>query len=96
MKICFTLLAVVMLAVVGLTPIAPSHAVAVSDAEAATLYGGGCVDGDPDHDETCGGASPCHLTRGYSEFVDGSGNQVNVNCGVYSCGTVDLTTCVCE
>jgi hypothetical protein len=84
---------------VGLMPSTSSSVVAVSDAEAATLYGG-CVDEDPSSARvTCGedGEGNCAATQGCSKFLaNGSGKEASVNCGASSCGTVPLTSGTCD
>jgi hypothetical protein len=98
MKVGMTLFSVALLAVlvVGLVPSTSSGVTAVSDAEAAALYGG-CIDVST-YGPLCGesGEGNCSKTRGAETYVNGSGKQQDVNCGASSCGTVPLTSGTCE
>ncbi len=70
-----------------LMPTSQSGMVRVSDAEAATLYGGSCVGKAMDY---CGQTKPCITT--YCDQESGSGNYKNSyttkNCTGTGCGSV--------
>jgi hypothetical protein len=83
----------------GLMATAPTCVVAATDAEAATLFGG-CVDPDTSADPVvCGenGEGNCTKTTGTSKYLtNGSGKDVDINCGANSCGTVPMTSGTCD
>ena len=72
----------------GLMPSSANGLVAVRDAEAATLYGGGfdALYGT----KTCGGTGEgCQTTSGYNLLPDGTREAKNSNCGcTCNCCTV--------
>jgi hypothetical protein len=96
-----TICSVVAFAIVAfiVMPTSSNGVTVVSDAEAATLYGG-CVDIDASSEQvTCGesGEGNCSATDGRSKFLaNGSGKEANINCGASSCGTVPLTSGTCD
>ena len=99
MRCCIALLGVALLAtvVVELLPSATGGMAAVSDSEAATLYGGACVDPDPNgprtHCPTAAGG--CLNMSCYGQFIIGTGNLQDINCGANACGQVVATSGTC-
>ena len=100
MKVCIALLgvaALVTLLSTGAASVsnAPGGMTAVSDAEAAALFGGDC---NPATTKTCNGAYyGCQAQTG-KKLLPGSGSwqvDTTVNCGVQECGTV-VTVKSCE
>jgi len=91
--------ALLVVAALGRAHGTPLTIVAVSDTEAATLYGG-CVDTDSNSDRlSCGdsGGGNCAYTTGPSKFLaNGSGKETSVNCGASACGTVPMTSGTCD
>lgn len=100
MKVWITLLSVValtVLAAVGahFVPTATRGMVAVPDAEAATLYGGGfdCLWSG----NKCSGSKPgCRTTSGYYVLDAGTREAQNQYCGVSDCGVVPKDRGPCE
>lgn len=100
MRIGITVLALAILAAVtiGLRPRSPDGVMAVSDAEAAALYGGGCDAVKQGNKCGEGETEPgCSVNSGvYSLGGAGSYDIQNYYCGARGCGFVPKVIGTCE